>query len=166
MAFVRVRKAAAADAAGLVSVLRTVVAERVNSAIDEVWPVEQEARYLNGQSAREACFVAMDEDGEIVGFQVLDLWPALLPSMAHVGQVGTFLLPGWRRQGVGRQLWTATSAFAREHGYRKVVIQVRWTNAGARAFYGRLGFRECGRLTRQVVMDGVEEDEVLMECFL
>ena len=28
-----------------------------------------------------------------------------------------------------------------------------------------LGFRACGRLTRQVIIDGIEDDEVLMEYF-
>lgn len=85
--------------------------------------------------------------------------------MAHVGQVGTFLLPAWRGLGVGRQLWSATEAFARGAGYRKLAIQVRASNTVAQAFYRRLGFQECGRLTRQVIIDGIEDDEVLMEYF-
>jgi ribosomal protein S18 acetylase RimI-like enzyme len=67
---------------------------------------------------------------------------------------------------MGHQLWEATASFARETGYRKLVIQVRATNPRAQAFYRDLGFRECGRLTRQVVIDGAEDDEVLMEVFL
>ena len=143
-----------------------MVSERVHSAIDRSWSVEQEASYIRSLSARESLHVAVDELQGIAGFQSLDLWSPLLPSMAHVGQLGTFLLPEWRGQGAGRQLWNATQAFAREHGYRKLAIQVRSTNTGAQAFYRTLGFAECGRLTRQVVIDGVEDDEVLMECFL
>ena len=63
-------------------------------------------------------------------------------------------------------MWEATEAFARESEYGKLVIQVRASNAGAQAFYRRLGFAECGRLRRQVIIDGVEDDEVLMELFL
>ena len=48
-------------------------------------------------------------------------------------------------------------------GYRKLVIQVRASNPGAQSFYRRLGFKECGRLTGQVIIDGIEDDEVLME---
>jgi ribosomal protein S18 acetylase RimI-like enzyme len=99
-------------------------------------------------------------------FQSLDLWSPLLNSMAHVGQVGTFVLPEWRGRGVGRQLWSATEPFARDAGYRKLVIQVRVPNTAAQAFYRRLGFQECGRLARQVRIDGVEDDEVLMEFFV
>lgn len=153
------------DAAGIVKVLEAVTAERIHSAIDQVWTVEHETHYLESLAPREVFHVAVDAATGIVGFQSLDLWSSLLSSMAHVGQVGTFLLPGWRGLGVGRQLWSATEAFAREAGYRKLAIQVRASNTAAQAFYRRLGFRECGRLTRQVIIDGIEDDEVLMEYF-
>jgi ribosomal protein S18 acetylase RimI-like enzyme len=86
--------------------------------------------------------------------------------MAHVGQVGTFLLPAWRRKGVGRRLWNVTLEFARQARYRKLTACVRGVNTSAQAFYRCLGFQECGRLARQVVIDSVEDDEVLMERFL
>jgi ribosomal protein S18 acetylase RimI-like enzyme len=57
-------------------------------------------------------------------------------------------------------------AFAREAGYRKLVVQVRGTSAHAQSFYRRLGFAECGRLSRQVMIDGSYDDEILMELFL
>ena len=127
------------------------------------WSVEEERRYLESLSAREAIHVAVDDVQGIVGLQVLDLWSPVLDSMAHVGQLGPFLLPRYRGRGVGRQLWSATLAFARDAGYRKLVIQVRGSNKPAQAFYRQLGFRECGRLARQVIIDGVEDDEVMME---
>ncbi len=161
-----IRRAVPDDAAGIVAVLRIVAAERVYSAIDRVWTVESERRYMESLSPREAIHIAVDEARSIVGLQTLDRWSSILDSMAHVGQVGTFLLPEWRGQGVARQLWNATSAFARGADYRKLVIYVRGSNARAQAFYGHLGFQPCGRLARQVVIDGVEDDEVLMELFL
>jgi ribosomal protein S18 acetylase RimI-like enzyme len=161
-----IRRALPADAAGIVGVLRVIASERIHSAIDHVWTAEEEQRYVAALSPREAIHVAVDQDQRIVGLQVLDLWSPTLNSMAHVGQVGTFLLPEWRGRGVGGQLWNATVAFARDAGFRKLVIQVRGSNAAAQDFYRRLGFRDCGRLTGQVVIDGLEDDEVLMETFL
>jgi ribosomal protein S18 acetylase RimI-like enzyme len=160
-----IRPAVPDDAAAIVSVLSTIVAERIHSAIDRAWTVEQERRYLESLSVREVIHVAVDARSGIVGLQILDRWSSL-DSMAHVGQVGTFLLPDQRGQSVGHQLWTATVSFARHAGYRKLVIQVRGTNARAQAFYRGIGFRECGRLARQVVIDGHEDDEVLMEMFI
>ena len=86
--------------------------------------------------------------------------------MSHVGQLGTFLHAKSRRQGLGRTLYAATLAFARAHAYRKFVIQVRASNAAAQAFYQSLGFQPCGRYARHVIIDGIEDDEILMECFI
>jgi L-amino acid N-acyltransferase YncA len=163
---VEVRRAEAGDAAGIVAVLEAVVGERIHSAIDTVWSVERQASHLRDLSGREAYYVAVDGAGGIIGVQSLELWSAMLPAMAHVGQVGTFVLPGRRGAGVGRGLWWATERFAREAGYRKLAILVRGSNAAAQGFYRSLGFRECGRLGGQVMIDGREDDEVLMELFL
>jgi RimJ/RimL family protein N-acetyltransferase len=161
-----IRRANAADADGIVSVLKIIAAERVFSAIDQPWTVERECAYLRSLSPREATHIAIIESGNIVGVQVLDLWASSMVSMSHVGQVGTFLVPGWRRRGVGSALFRVTQAFARTAAYTKFVIQVRASNLSAQAFYKRLEFRECGRLARQVRIDGQEDDEIIMEYFL
>jgi ribosomal protein S18 acetylase RimI-like enzyme len=51
-------------------------------------------------------------------------------------------------------------------GYRKILIQVRASNIPAQMFYRQLGFVQCGRLARQVLIDEQEDDEILMEFFL
>jgi ribosomal protein S18 acetylase RimI-like enzyme len=134
----RIRRAVPEDAAAIVSLLAIVAAERMHSAIDRAWTVEQERGYLESLSSREAVHVAVNERSGIVGLQILDRW-STLESMAHVGQVGTFLVPTQRGRGVGHQLWIETASFAREAGYRKLAIQVRGTNARAQAFYRSIG---------------------------
>ena len=160
-----VRPASPDDAAAVAAVLQVIVSERVHSAIDRAWTVDEERAYLVSLSSREVVHVGIDRSDGIVGVQTLDRW-STLDSMAHVGQVGTFILPSHRHRGLAQTLWAATAAFARATDYRKLVIQVRGTNENAKAFYRRIGFRECGRLVGQVVIDGVEEDELLMESFL
>jgi ribosomal protein S18 acetylase RimI-like enzyme len=163
---VTIRRAHGDDAAGIAAVLEVIAAERIYSAIDRAWSVDEERHYIESRSPREALFVAIDATGTIVGVQNIGLWSSELPSMSHVGHIGTFLLPAWRRHGLGGRLWKATLAFAGEAGYRKLVIYVRGSNSNAQAFYRGLGFVECGRLARQVTIDGVDDDEVLMERFL
>jgi ribosomal protein S18 acetylase RimI-like enzyme len=162
----RVRRAVPEDAPEIVAVMTEVVDARVHSAIDRAWTVEQERTYLEAVGAREAVHVALDGAHRVVGLQILERWSTALDSMAHVGQVGTFVLLPWRGRGVGRVLWHATATFAREAGYAKLLVQVRGTNAHAQSFYRRLGFAECGRLSRQVIIDGRYDDEILMELFL
>jgi ribosomal protein S18 acetylase RimI-like enzyme len=162
----RVRQATADDSAGIVAIWQTVAAERIYSAIDQPWTIDQERAYLSSRSPREATQVAVDESGRIIGFQSLDLWASTINSMSHVAQIGTHLLPEWRRRGVGRALFAATQAFARGAAYSKLVILVRASNESAQRFYTSLGFHACGRLVRQVRIDGRDDDEIIMELFL
>jgi RimJ/RimL family protein N-acetyltransferase len=162
----QIRRATVDDAEGIARVLRSVVAERVHSAIDRAWTADQQRSYLQSLSSREAFHVAIAPSGDMIGYQSLDLYSSVLSSMAHVAQLGTFLLPEWRGRGVGQALFNATIGFAGSVGYRKLVIQVRGSNVSAQAFYKRLGFVECGRLRAQVVIDGREDDEIVMERFL
>jgi L-amino acid N-acyltransferase YncA len=161
-----IRRATDQDAEGIARVLDAVVSERVHSAIDRAWTTEEQRRYLASLSDREAVHVAIADSGLVVGCQTLDLYSPVLRSMAHVAQLGTFILPSWRGRGVGAALFHTTRRFALSAGYRKLVIQVRASNAPALSFYQRLGFVECGRLGGQVVIDGREDDEILLELFL
>jgi ribosomal protein S18 acetylase RimI-like enzyme len=161
----QIRRATGDDAEGIAALICRIAAERIHSAIDQPFSVEQERAYLTGLSPREAMHLAAATD-QIAAVQSLDLWSPLLGSMNHVAQLGTFVLPEWRGKGLGHALWTVTRSFAIEAGYRKIVIQVRASNAAALGFYTSLGFRSCGRLTRQVIIDGVPDDEILMELFL
>jgi len=158
-----VRRATLEDAEGIARVLDAVAGERIHSAIERAWTAAEQRTYLTSLSTRETFHVAITASGQIVGYQSLDLYSPALSSMAHVGQLGTFLLPEWRRRGVGLALFDATRRFAASNGYHKLVIQVRASNVSAQAFYKRLGFVECGRLRAQVIVDGTEDDEILME---
>lgn len=161
-----VRRALDEDAQGIANVLHSVVSDRVHSAIERAWTTEEQRRYLGSLSNREAVHVTIAGSGLVVGCQSLDLYSPVLTSMAHVAQLGTFILPSWRRHGVGRALFQETRRFAVSVGYRKLVINVRASNTTALSFYGRLGFVECGRLNKQVVIDGREDDEIVLELFL
>jgi RimJ/RimL family protein N-acetyltransferase len=160
-----IRRASLEDAEGIARVLHAVAGERIHSAIERAWTAAEQRTYLASLSTREAFHVAT-ASGQVVGYQSLDLYAPSLSSMAHVGQLGTFLLPEWRRHGVGLALFDATRRFAASTGYRKLVIQVRASNVSAQAFYKRLGFVECGRLRAQVIVDGTPDDEIVMESFL
>lgn len=158
-----VRRASLEDAEGIARVLHVVAAEKIHSAIETAWTAAEQRTYMGSLSAREVFHVAIARSGEIVGYQSLDLYSPILSTMAHVGQLGTFLLPEWRRRGVGMALFDATRRFAARTGYQKLVIHVRASNVPAQAFYKRLGFATCGRLRAQVIVGGTADDEIVME---
>jgi ribosomal protein S18 acetylase RimI-like enzyme len=161
-----IRAATESDAEDIIAILEGIASEQIYTAINKPWPADQQRRYLMSLSPRETVRLAETECHEVIGYQTLDLWAPTLDSMAHVAQVGTFLKPSWRRQGVGQALFENTAEFARKQDFRKFVIQVRSSNVSAQSFYGRLGFRACGRLVRQVRIGQQEDDEIIMEYFL
>jgi RimJ/RimL family protein N-acetyltransferase len=163
---ITIRRGTTDDAPSIVSVWEAIVAEKIYSAIDCPFTTEREREYLKSQCAREGMFLAETAEREVVGFQSLDRWTKLFRSMDHVGQLGTHILREWRGRGVGKELAAHTLAFARSAGYEKLVIYVRASNTGAQAFYAGRGFVSCGRLTRQVRIDGEYDDEIVMEMFL
>jgi ribosomal protein S18 acetylase RimI-like enzyme len=160
-----IRRATDADAEAIIAVLEGIASEQIYTAISKPWSAEEQRRHLASLSKREAVFVAESESNAVVGYQTLELWAPTLDSMAHVAQIGTFLAPEWRRRGIGEALFQRTVEFASQHDLVKFVIQVRSSNTSAQAFYQRLGFRECGRLHRQVRIGEQEDDEILMEIF-
>ena len=161
-----IRRATDADAEAIIAILEGIASERIYTAISRPWSADQQRQYLVSLSVREATFVAETQRELTIGYQTLELWAPTLDSMAHVGQIGTFLRPEWRRQGIGEALFRSTVDLARERDFLKFVVQVRSCNRSAQRFYQRLGFRECGRLTRQVRIGDQEDDEIIMEFFL
>ena len=65
----------------------------------------------------------------------------------------------FRRRGVGRRLVGEALAWAGRQGARQCWLEVRASNAAARAFYRALGFREQGRRPRYY--RNPEEDALL-----
>ena len=163
---ITIRRGTTEDAASIIAVLQAIVAEKSHSAIDCPFTLEREREYVKSLSAREGVFLAETAERQVVGFQSLDEWTKLFHSMDHVGQLGTFVLKERRGHGIGKQLAVHTLAFARSCRYEKLVIYVRASNTGAQAFYEGVGFVPCGRLARQMKIDGQHDDEIVMEMFL
>src|SRR5215470_9875272 len=90
-----VRRATPDDAGGIAALMAVVVAERIHSAIDRAWTIEEERKYLESLGPREVVFVAVRASGEICGCQNVATHSGMA-SMAHVAELGTFVLPAWR----------------------------------------------------------------------
>ena len=160
-----IRKALIDDAKAISSIWKVISAEKIYTAINNPFTSEQERTYIAQLSDREGIFLA-EIKKRIVGFQSLDLWAKYTNSFDHVGVIGTFILPNWRRNGIGEHLARFTINFARLNRYEKIIIYVRGSNNNAQNFYKKLGFIKKGVLARQVKLDGNYDDEIFMELFL
>jgi RimJ/RimL family protein N-acetyltransferase len=168
---VKIRWATEDDAKGVSDVIAAIVDEdeyTVMRRFDE--PEEKE--YIQKLSPREKIFVA-EVDGRIIGVQTLSLEHGYSDKMAHVATMGTWIIDGYRRIGVGKLLAGESlgfnkdiPGFARDNKYEKIVIEVLADNEPALIYYSKLGFKRAGLLRRQVKLHGEYKDQVVMELFL
>jgi len=153
------------DAEGVAAVLNSVVREGDQTVIDRTFTPAEERRFIRRLPPRSRLTVA--RLGRVIaGFQVMEPYACYTGAMDHVAGLGTYVATSVRGRGLGQGLMAHTCSAARDMGYRKFVIMVRADNAHAQAFYERLGFRACGRLTAQARIDGREVDEIIFEYFL
>jgi ribosomal-protein-alanine N-acetyltransferase len=81
-----------------------------------------------------SCWV-LERDGEIVGFGIV----SFADSWAHIMNMA--VAPGYRRHGLGRRILLHLLRVARQHGCRRVSLEVRPTNQAAVSLYRQLRFR-------------------------
>jgi len=163
---VRVRRATPGDAAGVARVLNEAIGDGRFTILDRTFTVEEESAYISGLGPRGFVHVAETSGGEIVGVQTVAPLDDDVRSQDHVATMGTWVPAQWRRRGVGRALFAASAAAARELGYAKVFTDVRADNEASLAFHESLGFSVVGRARRHVRIGGRYLDALLIEAEL
>ena len=104
------------------------------------------AHYLE-HAHRVNCFVAIGDDGTLLGFQSLKRAAEGNPYETPVGWgiIGTHVRPAAARMGVGSQLFAATLEAARKAKLPAIEAYIGEQNAAALAYYEALGFRTYRR---------------------
>jgi ribosomal protein S18 acetylase RimI-like enzyme len=90
-------------------------------------------------SAREQLFVSIRDGGSVLAIARLSMAGGL------AGITAVEVHPDHRRQGLGAAITEAACLAAGRRGLDRVFLQVEVDNAGARALYKRLGFRDSHR---------------------
>lgn len=113
---------------------------RFDPHFDKTWPFSDDAgKYFAAAVADGICLVAESEGEQIglldAGLHDTDATSTVLRS--EIGQI--YVVPAWRRQGVGRRLMDAYLAWCREKQVDEVVVGVFEDNADALAFYRSIG---------------------------
>jgi L-amino acid N-acyltransferase YncA len=160
-----VRRATIEDASAIAAVLNAVIAEGLLTIFDRPFSVDDERQFISSLSPRSALHVA-ELNGAVCGVQSIDRFSTVSESISHVATMGTWLAREVRGAGIGRLLSEASIAFARAHGYRKIVVQVLAANHPALRFYRGLGFTDIGVAREHVRLAGELHDEVYLELLL
>ena len=103
-------------------------------------------------------FLLWEEEGSLLGYA----WYEFVLDEGSVGDVA--VAPEARRRGIGRALTEAMLADAGERGLATLTLEVRQSNAPARALYESCGFREVGR--RKNYYEKPREDALLLAASL
>jgi ribosomal-protein-alanine N-acetyltransferase len=130
---VTIRDATEADLPAIERLYREFVLEVPPPSYEE-WNWETERREITEIVSGAVALVA-ESDGEVGGFALARLKG---PRNAYLADL--YVVPSARRAGVARALMTAAVARLRERGAEAMTLNVSASNAGARAFYDRLGF--------------------------
>ena len=157
-----IRRATVADAPQVAAVLNAVIAEGRYTLFDKPFSAAEETAFIASLGDRAVPHVAVANE-LIVGVQCVDRFASYADSVRHVAQLGTWLLPGWRGQGIGKRLWAESLAFARHCAYRKALISVLAHNDQALRFYRGLGFTDIGVAREHVQLNGAFHDEIFLE---
>ncbi len=99
-------------------------------------------------------------DDRVIGW--CDIIRLTRPVHSHVGTLGIGLLPGFRGQGIGTNLITATMAAALDRGILRIELTVHANNKPAIALYEKVGFEKEGILRDQTLIDGNYIDSIMM----
>lgn len=97
---------------------------------------------------------------EIVGYAVL------MPALDEVHLLDIGIASAWQRKGLGEKLLGEMLALAREVKFRRVILEVRPSNAAANALYRKAGFSEIGVRRGYYPAESGREDAIVMEFIL
>jgi RimJ/RimL family protein N-acetyltransferase len=157
-----IRTALPSDAEPLRAYLAAIVAERLPVLFAREAPPtpERVATMIarNAEDERSCLLLALDGDA-ILG--MLDFSSLARPQQRHVGSFGMSVARSARGRGIGTRLLRALYAFAKEHGYRKLELEVFATNGPAIVLYESHGFVHEGR-RRGAVLVGEETVDLLL----
>ncbi len=157
---VEIRRARESDAESIRAAVRAVAQEKWYLATVEGFSLEETRSFLKRIVEGNLPQVTAVAGDTVVGG--CDILPNSAAGFRHVARLGMYVLPEWRRQGIGRRLLDACLALARNSGIEKVELEVFSDNIGAIKLYESLGFSREGVKVRGRKLDGRYQDVILM----
>jgi RimJ/RimL family protein N-acetyltransferase len=159
---VRIRAARPEDAPAFRALLDAVARERRFLAMIEAPDLEQVRSFLerldDGGGVQQLALI-----GErVVGW--CDIIRDELAGFGHGGRLGMGVAEDHRGSGLGERLLLGTLDAAAELGMWRVELDVFASNTRAVALYERTGFAHEGRKKSARILDGQEDDILLMAC--
>lgn len=145
--------------------------EFINSLVDEGSDIAMETRFSRNEEAEwlgkrlasiekgELVDIVAEVDGKMVANAEVGRRRG---NMNHVGDLGIGVRAGYRGIGLGTELMKTLVDESRKMGLKMLVLDVFDTNKIAKGLYGKIGFRENGRIPKGVFKKGEYLDLIRM----
>ncbi len=132
-----IRPAVDADTEGMRTLLNEIIRVGGTTAItNELSIDEMREWFISGENV-VSCFVAIDSDGTVVGFQSLSTYGVVPAGWVDIA---TFVSRSRHKSGVGSALFARTREAAAKLGFAAINASIRVDNVGGLAYYSRMGF--------------------------
>ena len=137
------------------------------SDIDAVMAIEEviythpwtRGNFVDSLAAQSHCYV-LEWHGVMAGYAVL------MTGAGEAHLLNLSIASAWQRRGLGRDLLYRIINVARELKVQKIFLEVRASNAAARALYGNSRFCEIGVRRAYYPAHAGREDAIVLECVL
>ncbi|WP_371224839.1 GNAT family N-acetyltransferase [Roseovarius sp. 2305UL8-3] len=146
---IHIRNAGALDAAPMADLLNAIIAKGGTTAHTVPVSKSDVLEFMGSYPGKAAWLVAEDDDGALLGFQLIEPHEKL---PANACDIGTFTQVGRTKMGIGSALFDRTCTAARQLGYAWINATIRADNSGGLAYYQSRGFEDY-KLDRDVVLD-------------
>ncbi|MFT5502662.1 MAG: L-amino acid N-acyltransferase YncA [Gammaproteobacteria bacterium] len=154
---IKIRAAVRSDCEELHLLLNDIIRVGGSTAMDRPLSVTDfENHFLSGDDSI-CCHAAVNEDGELVGFQSLKQHSKLPKDWADIATFAK-LLP--KTPGVGTTLFQTTLAYARQFEFEAINATIRADNVSGLAYYSKMGFIDYTIDRAAALSDGAPVDRI------
>lgn len=154
---VQVRSVEKKDIPGLCQILNEIIQEGGTTAMEVEVDEATFARYYVTGDDLVACHVALDQSGQLAGFQWIGINAKLPTSCADIA---TFTRRTDVVRGAGRGLMAATIKYANKAGFGQINATIRADNVPGLGYYSKMGFVDHSVARAMPMADGTPVDRI------
>ncbi|MFD2617850.1 GNAT family N-acetyltransferase [Terrilactibacillus laevilacticus] len=164
-----IRQAVKEDARKIIEYLETIAAESDYLSFGEgefhVTVKQEEAFLEDHKKQKNSIYLVAETDGIIIGCS--NLTGGLKPRNFHTAEFGISVQKDYWGKHVGKTLMQEIIKLAKDEGViKKINLLVRSDNTKAIHLYYTFGFVEEGLITKDLFIDGVYYDSIMMGLWL
>lgn len=161
------RRANADDAEKMIEYLNTVGGESDNLLFGKNEfnkTIEEEREYINNLNYSDDLMIIGLIDNNIAS--IANIRRLLRKRIAHNSEVAISVKKEYWGIGVGYAVMNELIEFAKNNNIKNISLGVKASNNKAFNLYRKCGFKEIGRHKDFFNLDGVFDDEILMDLYL